>query len=703
MLFIVIQMFTMKIAAETRLPSELNPFYLVDIAKAGLFVMVLFFLVYREKLSKIEENKFEFKSVLFFGVITILITLGYFWLKEIVLVNTIFFLSYSTLFASLLYLILFLMLFSLILCVYGYKFSKIFYKQFKKEIWIFIGLFILIFFLSNEVQKAWFIFSSIVTKMVYFLLNLSSNPTINLNGKIPIIGLNDFIVGIDKPCSGIESIFLFSILYIFAVCFDWKVLNKKKAVLLFLPGVISVFFLNVIRVYSMILVGAYISKDIALGMFHTNVGWILFLTYFTLFWLLFYRWMKDEKREWMPKDPLYRNSLYLMMSMLVMSFFGFFFWMLNARMFTAEQVGLATTIISISTLIVSFSSLGLGQGIIRYLPKSKEPNKKINTCFTLITIVTIIVTSIFLLSVNEISPRLIFIKENLILSFIFMIFMIFSSWNSLIESVFIAYRNTKYILLKNSVFSVLKLVFPFLLVGLGAYGIFSSWMIALISGFIVVFLMLVYRFKYRPKFVFHDSIIRKIGRYSFGNYVAGFIGGLPALLLPLIITNSLHPEITAYYYMAMMIANLLFIIPSATSSSLFAEGSHSQKELKKHVKKSVKLISLFVIPAIILIIFFGKYVLLLFGKAYSDEGAMFLNLLAISGIFISINAVFGTLFRVKKRIKSLIFISMINAFIVLGGSYLLLDKGLLGIGYSWVIGQGITSLIYLVCWNKKRM
>jgi O-antigen/teichoic acid export membrane protein len=282
--------------------------------------------------------------------------------------------------------------------------------------------------------------------------------------------------------------------------------------------------------------------------------------------------------------------------------------------------------------------------------------------------------------------------------------MIFSSLSSLIDSVFIAFRSAKYIVLKNSIFSILKLIFPFLLVSLGAYGIFGSYMLPMIIGFIVSFIILIYKFDYEPKFVFYDAIIKKIGRYSFGNYVAGFIGGLPTLLLPLIITNLLHPEITAYYYIAMMIANTLFIIPSATSSSLFAEGSHDEKDLKQHVKKAARIITLFLIPAIIITIFFGRYVLLLFGQAYSDEGYGFLNLLAFSGIFMSINSVFTSVFNVKRRVKEIIFRSLIGSLGILGLSYVFIQQGLglLGIGYAWLIGQAIISLFFVGMWLVRR-
>jgi len=162
------------------------------------------------------------------------------------------------------------------------------------------------------------------------------------------------------------------------------------------------------------------------------------------------------------------------------------------------------------------------------------------------------------------------------------------------------------------------------------------------------------------------------------------------------ITQIINPETTAYYYIAMMIASLLFVIPQATTQSLFAEGSYNEKEIKIQIKKSIKIISALMISEILITIFFGEYILLLFGQEYLANGLLFLQILAVSGIFISINSIFGTLLRVKKRIKNLAAINIFNAVLVLGLGYSLIDKGLLGIGISWITGCFAVSLIYVL-------
>jgi O-antigen/teichoic acid export membrane protein len=221
-------------------------------------------------------------------------------------------------------------------------------------------------------------------------------------------------------------------------------------------------------------------------------------------------------------------------------------------------------------------------------------------------------------------------------------------------------------------------------------------MIGILGGVCASFFILIKKFKYKPRLFFHDSIIKEIGKYSFINYVSGFIGSLPILLLPLMITNSIHPEMTAYFYMAMMVANVLFIIPQAASSSLFAEGSYNEKSLKEHTRKAWKIIGILAIPSIILTIILGKDILLLIGKDYSSLGYMLLNYLALSCIFISINSIFSSLFKVEHRINELLIVNVISAFSILGLSYLFMNNGLNGLGLAWLIGQGITAAAYIL-------
>lgn len=691
--------------------SLLYGFYIYIYGGMGyifLFSIAGFILLYRNRIIKESKSYSKYNPKNLFFLLTSFILVAIFFLIELN-IKTILPTLTNILGIHLLFLSIFIFL---ILGIFGKDFIKNFFKKFKKELLYFLVFGIITYFLMNLIWSLWPYFSLIVLKAVYYLLHsISSN--IQLIAPRTLI-FNGFAAQIAEACSGIYSIFLFTALYLFIILLDWKKINKTRAVILFLPAVIGAFLVNILRVFLLFIIGAYVSREAALGLYHSYTGMIFFLIYFGIFWFFAYKYLKEDKSKkeskikkvysHFMKDSLYRNSIYLMLSTLIMAFLGFIFWMINARLFTPEQVGLATTIISIVSLITSLSVLGLNTALIRFLPKSDRKNDKINTAFTLVALITIIISTVFLLLINQFSPKLLFIKENIILAFVFIIFMVFGSISSLIDSIFVAYRSTKFILFKSSLFSLLKIMFVFFFVSLGAYGIFTSWMIAVAIASLVSIFILSIKFQYSPKIVFYDSIIKRIGKYSFGNYFAGFIGSLPTLLLPLIIINNLSSEIAAFYYIAMMIANLIFIIPSASSQSLFAEGSYDENNLKPQIKKAIKITSLLLIPAILLTIFLGKYILLLFGKSYSSEGFRFLQILAFSGIFVSINSVFASIWRIKKKIKQIIIRSAIGALITLSLSYLFIHNGLglLGIGYAWIIGQAGVTLLYLVFLAKDR-
>jgi O-antigen/teichoic acid export membrane protein len=403
------------------------------------------------------------------------------------------------------------------------------------------------------------------------------------------------------------------------------------------------------------------------------------------------------------QDSLYRNSIYLIISTAVMAGFGFFFWMIGARLYTTEQVGLATTLISIMSLISSFSLLGLGNSLIRYLPKSTDKNSKINTSFTLVGLASIIICVFYLLFINFLSPKLSFVRDNIFLSLVFLLFAVFSSWNMLSEYVLIAYRSTNYILVKNTILSMAKLTLPIFLVTMGAFGIFTSVGIATVIAVLFVIIILVKRINclFKPTLNFDD--IRQMIKFSVGNHIAGFIGGSSGLILPILITNTIGAKYSAYFYIDYMIASFLYIIPLAASQSLLAEGSYNQEDLKLHLKKAVTIISVLLIPAIILTLLLGNYILAAFGENYAREGFQLLKLLTIAGIFVAVNYTTNTILNLYHKIRLLVGLNVIMTALVLLFSLVFLKLNLVGIGIGWLTGQAVSAFICLILLNKMRL
>jgi O-antigen/teichoic acid export membrane protein len=392
-------------------------------------------------------------------------------------------------------------------------------------------------------------------------------------------------------------------------------------------------------------------------------------------------------------DSLYSNSIYLMASTFMVSVFGFFFWLINARFHNPEQIGIATTVISIINLLSGFTVLGLNSGIIKYLPNRNNKNGIINTAFTLVGCCAAIIAIIYLLGIHFFPSRLSFLASNNLYIVSFIIIMIIYSVNLLTDNIFIAYRSTKYVLMYNTIFNLIKIVLPFILISLGYWGILISIYSATFICLIIAIIFLKRKFNYIFYPIININTIKIIGKFSFSIYIINLLSNFSLLIMPVIITNSLGPKFSAYFYMALMITNFLYIIPTSVSQSLFAEGSYDTNLLKTQIIKASKITAMILVPAILVTIFFGNYILVAFGKSYALEGFVVLQMFAITGIFISISTIITTLMKIKHQLKQLIIVSIIGNIIIISLTYLFLSRGLVGVGIGWIISNALITLI----------
>jgi exosortase/archaeosortase family protein len=141
-----------------------------------------------------------------------------------------------------------------------------------------------------KLNSAWLVLTSIILIITKYLLSLSSISATILPPSTLV--LSKLVIDVGQTCSGIESIFLFSIFYLLISTFEWKNFNKTKVMLLYIPSVIGLFLLNIIRVYLLVMVSLFVSPSFSLGILHANLGLIFFVLYFFAFWRLFYFWMK---------------------------------------------------------------------------------------------------------------------------------------------------------------------------------------------------------------------------------------------------------------------------------------------------------------------------------------------------------------------------------------------------------------------------
>lgn len=399
--------------------------------------------------------------------------------------------------------------------------------------------------------------------------------------------------------------------------------------------------------------------------------------------------------------PLFRNAYYLIGNTGLGSLFGFIFWMVAARLYTPHEVGLGSAIISAMLLLASLSTLGLGFGLIRFLPSSgMKASSMINSSFSLSGLVSILVAAIFLAGLGLWSPTLVFIREHPAYIIFFLVFTVISTLYSILNQVFVAKRSAKFTLIKNCIANSLKIVLVIVLCDyFGTFAIFSATGLATavaVAASLFWFLPRIQKY-YLPVPALKRDTLSPIIRYSLGNHFAFLFWVLPPLILPLMVVNVLSAEANAYFFVTWFIGALLFAVPDALSTSLFAEGSYEEKSLRYNMWRSVKMTSLILFPLILIIFFLGDKVLLLFGKSYAQEGVSLLRLLSLSAIPLSVNIFYFNVKRVRKETSKIVISTAAIAFISLGLSYpLMLRQGLHGVGLSWLIAQSLVALVVIV-------
>jgi O-antigen/teichoic acid export membrane protein len=145
-----------------------------------------------------------------------------------------------------------------------------------------------------------------------------------------------------------------------------------------------------------------------------------------------------------------------------------------------EAVGLGSAIISVALLLSFVASLGLGFGLIRFLPDLEtSPSRLINSCFLLTSVTAIAVALFYLAGLSLFSPSMLFIKGSIFLSIAFVIFVLIRAIFNLLTPIYVARRRAEYSFIQAVVLGALRIAFAVSVVGwLGAFGIFAAWGLA---------------------------------------------------------------------------------------------------------------------------------------------------------------------------------------------------------------------------------
>jgi O-antigen/teichoic acid export membrane protein len=389
-------------------------------------------------------------------------------------------------------------------------------------------------------------------------------------------------------------------------------------------------------------------------------------------------------------DPLYRNSLFLMLNTGLVSFFNYVFWLIASRIAPAAHIGVATEAISAAAMIVALSRLGMDDSLTRFFPQSKDPVGFYNALIAIILLVTIIAIAGFFLGLPYISPALLFLNKWQY-SLLFIGYVILTSVCDMQGTALVAIRRADLAFLQYGIL-ILRIPLLFAMGSLGAIGIFLALDIAYLAT-MAAGVVLLYKTGISRDLHINIGEARKTVVFSIGSYTSTTIATAAITLIPILIVNVAGAAEEAYFYIAYTIATFLFMVPDSIGASMFVEGSH-ERPLRATAFKALKFNLILLAPMVLVIVLFGDKILLLISPEYSAAAHQLLLLLAISSLFYAVTSVYITVVQVQKNMVMLNYIKLaVSGLALCLGFILLLKVGLIGIGYAWLLSNMIVSVI----------
>ncbi len=389
------------------------------------------------------------------------------------------------------------------------------------------------------------------------------------------------------------------------------------------------------------------------------------------------------------RDPLYKNSIFIVLNSALNGSIGFLFWLITAKLYTAQEVGIATALISAISLIVLLSKMGLDISLVRFFPTG-DKDKIFSTSLIITTIVAIMIGVFFIIKIKIFIPQMDETNEWWAYILI-LIFLISNSINLMVGICFVAIRRSEYFSLQ-SLITGIRIIFIYFLTDIGYMGIIAAVCFSyLMTGIILLYILIKLGINLTANL--NRNFLKESFSFSMSNYVAGLFAAIPNYALPIISLNLLGGTDTAYYFISYTIASFLYTIPNAVGTAQFVEGSHGMELMKTAIRSLIAVIC-FIIPTIALLIILEEWILELIGADYANNCIPLLNYMIMTSIFISLNTIYLSMKRIKNDLKELIFISGLISALLVSFSYMLAKEfGLIGLGYAWLYSNLLGSIV----------
>jgi O-antigen/teichoic acid export membrane protein len=415
-------------------------------------------------------------------------------------------------------------------------------------------------------------------------------------------------------------------------------------------------------------------------------------------------------------DQVAKNSIFLLIGLVFSNIISYVYRLIIARHFGPEQYGLFSLALMIAGFLVAFTSLGLTDGILRFIPvfNAKKQYYKskylIKISVNLILIINI-GAGILLYLFSEIIANNLF-GEPLLVVPLKMFGLLVPVWtlSNLILSFILSFeRGAWHSLLNNVVpiFSRTLILIVLVLFSFGPYSIFisyiASYVILLISS-IIIYKKTVKIPKIKNEVSKNEkiNILKRIISYSWPLIFVALLTKIYYWTDSLMIGYYLDASEVGIYNAATPIALILTIAPTLFLQLFIPiitkEYASNRKEVVKQISQQIgKWIFIINLPIFLFIIVYPNAIInVLFGQEYISAGNA-LRVLSIGALISCMGMVSERLILMKGKSRiilyNVVFTSILNLVLNI---YLIPKYGIIGAATSTTISWMVVSILLII-------
>ena len=369
-----------------------------------------------------------------------------------------------------------------------------------------------------------------------------------------------------------------------------------------------------------------------------------------------------------------KGSIYTFLSLLIQKFGGLLFTVILARLLLPELFGVYALVISIVTIAMTFTDLGIGTTGIRYISESlgkgnKKEGRSYARFFLKMKFALVLITIIILFAFSKYLSFSIYKNPFIYYPLIFSCFFIISESFREFFSGFFAIRKdlrpTVYfnLLLQISKISFSVLAILFLISEFEISGLFLAFFV---SSFITLLISLYILLKKDKEFLLGK--INKVDRFKINNYwkfmaiatlSIAFFGSIDTLMLG----GFIGTEYLAYYRVSLSLILTISAIFPISSIFLPIFTQINKKRFERGFQKTIRYILMISIPATIGVLFIAKYLIfVVYGIDYLPalSSFYFLSLLIITTPLISLYSIILESKEKPKIVSNAVLISLLS-------------------------------------------